>query len=46
MPKPLDRRVTAEEYRELVDYAVRIGVKNAFTQEGSSATESFIPEFK
>lgn len=45
MPSPLNRRVSAAEYRELVDYAVRLGVKNAFVQEGASASESFIPPF-
>lgn len=45
MKAPLNRRVSNEEYRELVDYALRLGVKNAFTQEGASASESFIPDF-
>ena len=45
MASPLDRRVTAEEYNQLLDYAVRIGVTNAFIQEGDTASESFIPEF-
>ena len=46
MPSPLNRTVTEAEYSELVDYALRLGVKNAFIQDGSSASESFIPEFK
>ena len=45
MPRPLDRRVTREEYGELVDYAVEKGVHLAFVQEGSAASESFIPPF-
>ena len=45
MEAPLDRRVTRAEYSELVDYAIRLGVKNAFIQEGESASESFIPPF-
>lgn len=45
MEPPLDRLVTAEEYRELVEYAERIGVKNAFIQEHAAASESFIPPF-
>ena len=45
MPKPLNRRVTAAEYRELVDYAVALGVKNAYIQDIGSAEESFIPPF-
>ncbi len=42
---PLDRRVTKSEYRQLVDYAEKIGVINAFVQDGASADESFIPPF-
>lgn len=42
---PLDRPVTHEEYRELVDFAERLGVTNAFTQQHGTAKESFIPDF-
>ena len=45
MKKPLDRRVSREEYRSLVEYAEHIGLKNGFTQEFGTAKESFIPEF-
>lgn len=45
MKSPLNRRVTADEYNQLVDYAIRIGVTNAFIQEGGAAEESFIPPF-
>ena len=45
MPAPLDRPVTQAEYDELVDYAVKKGITNAFIQDGSSAKESFIPPF-
>lgn len=45
MPKPLDRRVTVSEYDELLSYALRLGVKNAYIQERESASESFIPPF-
>lgn len=45
MKAPLDRRVTHAEYEELVDYAVRKGLKNGFIQGGGSADESFIPPF-
>ena len=41
----LDRRVSNAEYHSLVEYARTLGVKNAFTQEGSAASESFIPDF-
>ncbi len=41
----LGRKVTEEEYEELVDFAIDIGVENGFIQEGETATESFIPDF-
>lgn len=41
----LNRKLTDEEYDELVDYALEIGVENGFIQEGETALESFIPEF-
>lgn len=45
MSSPLDRKVTKSEYAELVDYAERLGIKNAFIQEDGTQSESFIPEF-
>lgn len=45
LPAPLDRRVTREEYRQLTEYADRIGVRHAYVQDRESASESFIPEF-
>ena len=41
----LDRRIPAEYYEAMVDYCAEKGIRNAFIQEGSSATESFIPDF-
>lgn len=41
----LNRKVSEQEYEELVDYAVALGVENGFIQEGDTADESFIPEF-
>ena len=46
MKSPLDRTVTNSEYSELVSYAERIGVVNAFIQEGGTQKESFIPDFE
>ena len=46
MASPLDRTVTNAEYSELVGYAERLGVVNAFIQEGGTQKESFIPEFE
>lgn len=41
----LNRKITEEEYDEVVDYAISLGVENGFIQEGETAEESFIPEF-
>ena len=41
----LNHKVTSEEYEELVDYAIDLGVENGFVQEGETAEESFIPTF-
>lgn len=45
MTPPLDRRVTRSEYDELVEYALSLGVTNAFIQAEGTADESFIPPF-
>lgn len=45
MKPPLDRRVTREEYRQLTDYAAKLGLINGFTQDFGTANESFIPPF-
>jgi putative pyruvate formate lyase activating enzyme len=41
----LTRKLTEREYEKVVDFALKIGVKNAFIQEGDVAKESFIPDF-
>ncbi|MBE5921516.1 MAG: radical SAM protein [Lachnospiraceae bacterium] len=41
----LNRKVTDEEYEEVIDYAIEIGIENGFIQEGETAEESFIPDF-
>lgn len=41
----LNRRVTEEEYEEVVEYALELGIGHGFLQEGGTASESFIPEF-
>lgn len=41
----LSRRVTQQEYDNVVRYARQIGIENAYTQEGEAACESFIPAF-
>lgn len=41
----LTKRVEKEEYDQVVDYAIDIGVENGFIQEGDTADDRFIPEF-
>ncbi len=41
----LGRKITPQEYDEVVDYAIEIGVENGFIQDGETAKDSFIPEF-
>ena len=41
----LSRTVTEQEYEELVDFAVSLGVENGFIQQDGTAEESFIPPF-
>ncbi|MBQ3181775.1 MAG: radical SAM protein [Clostridia bacterium] len=41
----LKNKVRSADYEKLVDYAIKIGVTNAFIQDGSAAEESFIPDF-
>lgn len=41
----LNRKLTEDEYDEVVDFAIDLGVENGFIQEGETAEESFIPDF-
>ncbi len=41
----LNHKVTAEEYDRVISFALRLGIENAFIQEGETAQESFIPPF-
>ena len=41
----INRKITDEEYDEVVDFAVDIGVENGFLQDEEAASESFIPKF-
>ena len=38
-------RVSEDEYDELIDYVLDLGIVNSFMQEGDTADESFIPSF-
>ncbi|MDF2500308.1 MAG: pyruvate formate lyase activating protein-like uncharacterized Fe-S protein [Anaerosporomusa subterranea] len=37
--------LSAEEYADLADYALALGVENGFIQEGGAVSESFVPLF-
>ncbi|MBQ7875027.1 MAG: radical SAM protein [Oscillospiraceae bacterium] len=41
----LSRTVSDEEYSEAIDFAIELGIENAFVQEGGTVGESFIPPF-
>lgn len=41
----LNRKVSDEEYEEVIDFAVELGVEMAFIQEGETQDTSFIPDF-
>lgn len=41
----LNRKVTRREYDSVIDYAISLGIENAYIQEGACAKESFIPDF-
>lgn len=41
----LNRTISMEEYDEVINFAVDLGVENGFIQEGGTADESFIPAF-
>ena len=41
----LHQKVDMADYERLVDFAVKIGIENAFIQEEDVAAESFIPAF-
>ncbi len=43
--RELCRKITRREYETVVDYALSLGVRNAYIQEGDVAKESFIPAF-
>ena len=41
----LQRKITQREYDKVLDYALGLGFKNIFTQDPSSSSEKFIPDF-
>lgn len=43
--KELNRKLTTFEYESVVNYAVDLGFKHAYTQEKTAAAKDFIPDF-
>ena len=43
--KGLERPLTKREYEKVVNYAIDLGITKAYIQEGTTASESFIPTF-
>lgn len=41
----LSRKITAREYRRVVDYALALGFRTVYTQDKDSAEKSFIPQW-
>ncbi|MBO7214364.1 MAG: radical SAM protein [Clostridia bacterium] len=41
----LNRKITANEYNKVVDYASKLNLENVFLQELSSASEDYIPSW-
>jgi len=45
MYEELNRKITEDEYNEVIDYFFEVGLKNGFMQELDSAKEEYIPKF-
>lgn len=41
----LNNKITENDYDEIIEYALDLGIKNAFIQEGNTQEKSFIPNF-
>ncbi len=41
----LNETVCEEEYNDVINYALDLGIKNAYMQEGGTCSKSFIPPF-
>ncbi len=45
LPLELKRRLTREEYGEVVDYLHMLGIRDGYIQDLESANEGFVPDF-
>ena len=41
----INKKISEKYYNTIIDYAISIGIQNAFIQEEGTAKESFIPAF-
>ena len=41
----LNKTISEDEYNDVIEYAIDLGIKNAYMQEGGTCSESFIPAF-
>ena len=41
----LNKTISEDEYNDVINYAIDLGIKNAYMQEGGTCSESFIPAF-
>ena len=41
----INETVSDEEYDDIINYALNLGIKNAYIQEGKTCSDSFIPLF-
>ena len=41
----LNRKLTNDEYNKVINYALSLGITNAFIQDDDTQDESFIPDF-
>lgn len=42
----INRKLNEKHYDAIIDYALDLGIKNAFIQENGTSSEEFIPDFK
>ncbi|SDL38406.1 putative pyruvate formate lyase activating enzyme [Clostridium cochlearium] len=42
----INRKLNEKHYDSIIDYALDLGIKNAFIQESESSSEEFVPDFK
>lgn len=41
----IDRKLSAEEYDEVIEYFFELGLENGFVQEEGAASEEYVPDF-